>query len=134
MQKIWTGIAYIAFVLTGCKTVYHEDWVQYEDGNPVQFAKVYETGDNYVGVTITDTDGKWRLYGPSRIRVTLCIENPMDDYRYVCWDEVERKEFLRFPSLMEEPHLQRRQYVEEDVNGTGYDRGDVYDEWVRYRR
>jgi len=123
-----------AVILAGCKAVRHEERVEYEDGSAVTFARVYEVGTDYVGITTTDSDGSWQLWGPPGVRVQLCIENPRSDYNLVCWDEVERREFLRFPTLTEEPHLQRSPYVEENHDGNDSLASRIYDEWVRYRR
>ncbi len=126
-------LAIISIMICGCKSVEHKEAVQYENGEPVAFARVYEVGDNYVGVTTTDDSGAWKMYGPPGIRVQLCIENPMDDYNLACWDEVERREFLRFPNIGEEPKLKRMPYVEENDDGDDGRIDRVYDEWVRYR-
>ena len=74
-------------LLVGCDSVDVTERVIYEDMTPVQNARVNQWNDEYNGVTYTDENGTWTLTVPADVIINLCINNPREGNKLVCFEE-----------------------------------------------
>lgn len=81
MKWIIFGLLFVS-----CDSVTINERVIYLDGTPVQDANVRQWGDHYKGKTVTDKDGHWQLQVPPDTVINLCIENPRNDNKEVCFN------------------------------------------------
>ncbi len=77
-----------AMFLLGCENVKISERVVYEDGMPVEAAKVHQwTDEGYNGYTVTNENGTWTLTVPADRIIYLCIENPRKEDTLACYND-----------------------------------------------
>ena len=77
----------LASLLVGCDVVDIRDRVAYVDSTPVVNADVIQWTTKYYGKTTTDENGTWTLTVPADVIINLCINNPREGNKRVCFEE-----------------------------------------------